>query len=351
RMKRDFECLSIDYNNFTPGEPVIRVLEELAGVRDATEANIFFYHSDHLGSSSFLTDGGGIATQHLQYMPFGEDLVHQQNTAAYYTPYTFSGKERDMETGLSYFGARYYDAGLSIWLSVDPLTERYPNLTPYQYCKNNPIIYVDPNGLTDYEFDKKSGKLILIEGTENDGPDRIIKNAKYDSNKNLKNKSGVLQLEGKVEDYKDGFGKDDKGEFQFQTYTFSNEKDADNAYKFMANSTNVEIGKWQMESGSGKQYTRFYTSGDKDKIRGEFLFMISLKDLEPGLKLISHIHNHGNLSADYIGTFGPSGNDQVFSRRVSEDIFMDQTTPPSFYVWRFGTKTPYDKDGPIKKKR
>ncbi|MDP2188449.1 MAG: hypothetical protein Q8J69_07170, partial [Sphingobacteriaceae bacterium] len=65
RMKRDFECLGLDYNNFSPGEPVIRVLEELAGVRDATEANIFFYHSDHLGSSSFLTDGGGIATQHL----------------------------------------------------------------------------------------------------------------------------------------------------------------------------------------------------------------------------------------------------------------------------------------------
>ncbi|MDP2187798.1 MAG: RHS repeat-associated core domain-containing protein, partial [Sphingobacteriaceae bacterium] len=117
-----------------------------AGVRDATEANIFFYHSDHLGSSSFLTDGGGIATQHLQYMPFGEDLVHQQNTAAYYTPYTFSGKERDIETGLSYFGARYYDAGLSIWLSVDPMTHKLPSWSPYNYTLNNPIGLIDPDG-------------------------------------------------------------------------------------------------------------------------------------------------------------------------------------------------------------
>ncbi|MDP2187239.1 MAG: RHS repeat-associated core domain-containing protein, partial [Sphingobacteriaceae bacterium] len=138
-------------------EPVIRVLEELAGVRDATEANIFFYHSDHLGSSSFLTDGGGIATQHLQYMPFGEDLVHQQNTAAYYTPYTFSGKERDMETGLSYFGARYYDAGLSIWLSVDPMADKYPSLSAYNYCAWNPVMLVDPDG--------RSFEL-FIEGTE-----------------------------------------------------------------------------------------------------------------------------------------------------------------------------------------
>jgi hypothetical protein len=124
---------------------------------------------------------------------------------------------------------------------------------------------IDPYGLTDYVFDKKSGKLILIEGTENDGPDRIIKgNARYE-NGTLKNKSGVLKLEGKIEDLKDSKGIDDNGEFDFQTYVFSNSKDADDAYKFMANSTNVEIGKWQMESGDGKQHSRFFTSGDKDK--------------------------------------------------------------------------------------
>jgi len=60
--------------------------------------------------------------------------------------YTFSGKERDTETGYSYFGARYYNSDLSIWLSVDPLSDKYPNLTPYAYCANNPIILVDPDG-------------------------------------------------------------------------------------------------------------------------------------------------------------------------------------------------------------
>ncbi|MDP2188720.1 MAG: RHS repeat-associated core domain-containing protein, partial [Sphingobacteriaceae bacterium] len=143
-----------------------------AGVRDATEANIFFYHSDHLGSSSFLTDGGGIATQHLQYMPFGEDLVHQQNTAAYYTPYTFSGKERDMETGLSYFGARYYDAGLSIWLSVDPMSDKYPSLSAYNYCAWNPVMLVDPDGrdiiiVGDENYQKKV--LSILDNIKNSG--------------------------------------------------------------------------------------------------------------------------------------------------------------------------------------
>ena len=60
--------------------------------------------------------------------------------------YTFSAKEKDVETGLSYFGARYYSSDLSIWLSVDPMSDKYPSLSPYVYCADNPIKLVDPNG-------------------------------------------------------------------------------------------------------------------------------------------------------------------------------------------------------------
>ncbi len=60
--------------------------------------------------------------------------------------HTFSAKEKDTETGLSYFGARYYSSDLSIWLSVDPMAHKYPSLSPYVYCANNPIKLVDPNG-------------------------------------------------------------------------------------------------------------------------------------------------------------------------------------------------------------
>ncbi len=105
----------------------------------------YFYHPDHLGSSSWITDGKGYAIQHLHYLPFGEDWVDQRN-ASWNAPYTFSGKEKDVETGYSYFGARYYDSGLSIWLSVDPMSDKYPNLTPYAYCANNPMKFVDPTG-------------------------------------------------------------------------------------------------------------------------------------------------------------------------------------------------------------
>ena len=62
-------------------------------------------------------------------------------------PQSFTGKERDSETGFSYFGARYYDSDiLTGWLSVDPLADKYPSLSPYAYCANNPVKLVDPDG-------------------------------------------------------------------------------------------------------------------------------------------------------------------------------------------------------------
>ena len=60
--------------------------------------------------------------------------------------FTFSAKEKDFETGLSYFGSRYYSSDLSIWLSVDPMSDKYPSLSPYVYCADNPIKLVDPEG-------------------------------------------------------------------------------------------------------------------------------------------------------------------------------------------------------------
>ena len=60
--------------------------------------------------------------------------------------FAFSAKERDAETGLSYFGARYYSSDLSIWLAVDPMSDKYPSLSPYVYCADNLVRCVDPNG-------------------------------------------------------------------------------------------------------------------------------------------------------------------------------------------------------------
>ncbi len=107
---------------------------------------VYYYHGDHLGSASWITDASGAAVQHLQYLPFGERFVDQR-TSGYSERFTFTGKERDSETGYGYFGARYMDHELmTMWLSVDPLADKYPSISPYAYCAWNPIRLVDPNG-------------------------------------------------------------------------------------------------------------------------------------------------------------------------------------------------------------
>ncbi|SHE86162.1 RHS repeat-associated core domain-containing protein [Flavobacterium fontis] len=73
-------------------------------------------------------------------------MAEQRGQHYYNSPYKFSGKELDEETGLYYYGARYYDPKVSIWLSVDPLAEKFPEWSPYNYCLNNPVVLLDPDG-------------------------------------------------------------------------------------------------------------------------------------------------------------------------------------------------------------
>ena len=131
---------------------------------DAYENLQFYYHADHLGSSSYITNLDGEVVQHIEYVPFGEVFIEERNNI-WNTPYLFNAKEFDEETGLYYYGARYYDPRLSLWMSVDPISNydplnsenfldgqhnggiyNYANLNPYVYCYNRSTVYIDPNG-------------------------------------------------------------------------------------------------------------------------------------------------------------------------------------------------------------
>ena len=133
----------------------------------------YYYHSDHLGSASLITDYKGEEYQRIEYTPYGETWVEKSsNTGLEYLPYKFTGKEIDEETGLYYYGARYLDPRYSRWISTDPVLGEYipqapvndeakknnqnlpgmggifntVNLQLYQYAGNNPVKYTDPDG-------------------------------------------------------------------------------------------------------------------------------------------------------------------------------------------------------------
>ena len=120
---------------------------------DAYENLQFYYHADHLGSTSYITNLDGDVVQHIEYVPFGEVFIEERNNK-WNTPYLFNAKEFDEETGLYYYGARYYDPRLSLWMSTDPLQENYPNVSSYTYCHENPLNMIDPDGCGDYYTNK-----------------------------------------------------------------------------------------------------------------------------------------------------------------------------------------------------
>ncbi|MDR6969260.1 RHS repeat-associated protein [Flavobacterium arsenatis] len=105
-------------------------------------------------------------------------MAEQYPDSYYKTPFKFSGKEMDEETGLHYFGARYYDSRSSIWLSVDPLAENFPNFNPYAYCYQNPINIIDPTGTEGESVDNeylvftKNGQIQDVKYVSNKGGDK-----------------------------------------------------------------------------------------------------------------------------------------------------------------------------------
>ena len=127
---------------------------------DSYEQYQCFCHPDHLGSTSYITDANGEATQFVCYKPYGESLIDEHATS-FESPWKFNGKELDSETGLYYYGARYYEPTLALWYGVDALAEKYPNIGGYVYCAENPVKLVDVDGNIIRVANQQSFNLIL----------------------------------------------------------------------------------------------------------------------------------------------------------------------------------------------
>jgi RHS repeat-associated protein len=117
-------------------------------VAQYTNTTTQFIHQDHLGSTRLVTGVGMGVVDSMDYLPFG-----QQNTGASATTHKFTGKERDPESGLDNFDARYLGSSLGRFMSPDPaglLAQKpsYPqSWNLYAYAMNNPLIIIDPTGL------------------------------------------------------------------------------------------------------------------------------------------------------------------------------------------------------------
>lgn len=146
--------------------------------REDDRKPIWWYHTDHLGSSTYLTDNFGRPSHYYETLPFGEMMVEHNQSAnvpsgvGYNNKYKFNGKELDDATQMYYYGARYYDPRISIFVSVDPLAEE--TMTPYQYVSNNPIMRIDPTGMNDHDYKLNRDGKLEVKAYTKDKFDRIF---------------------------------------------------------------------------------------------------------------------------------------------------------------------------------
>ncbi len=138
-----------------PGEPLFIETGAPVEIRlPEASARIHYYLHDHLGSSSLMVDAEGRVVEETAYYPFGEPRYHFRALDRPREPYQYTGKERDAESNLQFFGARYLAASLGRFTSVDPVVEAVPAaaladpqlLHAYGFARNNPLIYKDPDG-------------------------------------------------------------------------------------------------------------------------------------------------------------------------------------------------------------
>ncbi|MBN2306908.1 RHS repeat-associated core domain-containing protein [Candidatus Peregrinibacteria bacterium] len=131
------------------------------------DETVYYLLEDHLGNIDVVLDEEGNVVERRDYLPYGEERVEASEEGAPDTDYGFTGKEKDDETGLYYYGARYYDSTTGRFITSDPLLQRIDQMSPeeqnqflsdpqalnaYAYARNNPVRYVDPDGESSVEW-------------------------------------------------------------------------------------------------------------------------------------------------------------------------------------------------------
>ena len=133
-------CGNVVYEN---GVQKLLLTDE--GYVTLSDGKYHYYLKDHQGNNRVVINQSGTVEETNHYYPFGGVFASTGNTQ----PYKYNGKELDTKKGLNWYdyGARHYDAALGRFTTNDPLAEKYYSMSPYTYCADNPVKFIDPNGM------------------------------------------------------------------------------------------------------------------------------------------------------------------------------------------------------------
>ena len=246
---------------------------------------LYYYNKDHLGNNREVVAADGTIAQTNNYYPFGTPFNEGTSSSSELQPYKYNGKELDRMHGLDIYdyGARQMEPVICQWTTVDPLSEKYYNISPYVYCANNPINSIDPDGKKIEISGNRSQRIATLTylqmltndklGVKQNGDVIIMSKGTKNSNKELK--IGTNLISSTIHDKHKMTIIPENGINDHETDTYR--KDATN--------------------GKGTDVTVYFDSTYKpsiltsDKITGKSVFQSIAPDIALGHEII-----HGNHS-------------------------------------------------------
>ena len=293
-------CGDIIYENIKPVPN--RILLDGGYVTFSNKQPVYhFYLTDHQGNVRVVASADGTVEETNHYYPFG--ALFGESAGSSRQRYKYNGKELERLLALDWYdyGARWYDPVLARWHTVDPLAEKYPDISPYVYCHDNPVNKIDPNGMDDYRMNAYG--FISFSKKTDDNFDRLF--AVNNSNIKIKDKS-FLKSFMKQRNNSDG-------DFSLT----SNSDLAASFFKFVAENTNVE---WGMDGykTKGKISYLIRTSHKEDQVN---MFYGILNKLD----MFYSIHSHPGKSQSMPSGFEEMNNGSKYIRYTSGNDYTTIT--------------------------
>ena len=323
-------CGNVAYEN---GVQKLLLTDE--GYVTLSDSKYHYYLKDHQGNNRVVINQSGTVEETNHYYPFGGVFANTGNTQ----PYKYNGKEFDGKKGVNLYdyGARHYDAALGRLTTVDPLAEKYYPMSPYVYCGNNPIRYIDPTGMfyTGFAIDK-NGYIQKVNNEGGDEYDVIYNKSKYSSQTRKDydtsgNKTGIKISKGILNEQAGSKNMSDKtirgsindteghkvGEYANHSYEVKSDKEALSLMNFMDKNTNVEWGNTLMKDMQGNFINLLSTSHDVNTIKvGSFQVN---KYIRRGFQIIRADHIHPAPGAK--ASEGDKGDAENIRKRFPDATF------------------------------
>jgi RHS repeat-associated protein len=281
-------------------------------------------------STGMVTDNSSIVSQGFLYAPFGE--IISEYTPGWETDripkYAFNAKELDEENGMYYYSARYYAP--PTFISRDPMFEKYPSISPYTYCANNPMKYVDPTGMDIYKFD---GEGYLVKQVKC----KLFDVVQVVDGDKIKAQSQFFKY-GTIVSHYSGYSKEENK--PIDVFRINGNKEGKAIFKFLADNTSVEWSRFSHSTVKGVNLdlssyefnTTISTGHDKSH---EYSFGNVAETLVNVLHatIFRHDHNHPN------GNYKASDVDQssaemleLHNKNVVTTVYTKQSQEYNYYM-------------------